>query len=53
VTVARFDILMAHAAGCRSIGVAWGYGGADALTAAGAHAVAHTPEELATLLGLD
>jgi phosphoglycolate phosphatase len=34
-----FDVAMAHAAGCRAIGVTWGYHAADTLAGAGAHAV--------------
>jgi len=41
---------MAVAAGVRAIGVAWGYHEADELFAAGADAVAHTPDELKGLL---
>jgi phosphoglycolate phosphatase len=45
-----YDIEMAKAAGCRAIGVAWGYHAADELLAAGAEAVAQTPEHLGELL---
>lgn len=45
-----FDIDMAQAAGVRAIGVDWGYHTADELFAAGAAAVARTPEELGDLL---
>lgn len=45
-----YDIAMAVAAGVRAIGVAWGYHEADELFAAGADAVAHTPDELKDLL---
>lgn len=45
-----FDIAMARAAGCRAIGVAWGYHTAEELLAAGAEAVAETPAELEKLI---
>jgi phosphoglycolate phosphatase len=45
-----FDIDMAAAAGCRALGVAWGYHTPEELLAAGAEAVAATPEELGDLL---
>ncbi len=45
-----YDIEMAQAAGCRAIGVAWGYHDPAELLAAGAVAVAGTPEELEELL---
>jgi len=45
-----YDIEMAQAAGCRAIGVAWGYHDPEELLAAGAAAVARTPEELEELL---
>jgi phosphoglycolate phosphatase len=45
-----YDIAMAVSAGVRAIGVAWGYHAADELLAAGAAAVAETPEELGDLL---
>jgi len=41
-----FDILMAHNAGMRAIGVTWGYQSADELHDAGAHAVAVDMEQL-------
>lgn len=44
-----YDIRMAHAAGVRAIGVAWGYHEAEELFAAGADAVAAHPDELARL----
>ena len=37
-----YDIEMARAAGCRAIGVAWGYHAPEELLAAGAEAVAQT-----------
>jgi phosphoglycolate phosphatase len=47
-----FDVEMAHAAGCRAVGVTWGYGGAETLRAAGAHhLVADAAALQATLLG--
>ena len=45
-----YDIDMARAAGCRAIGVAWGYHAPEELLAAGAEAVAATPAELGDLL---
>jgi phosphoglycolate phosphatase len=45
-----FDIEMARAAGCRAIGVAWGYGGAETLEAAGAHYLAEAAAHLRALL---
>lgn len=41
-----YDIEAGLAAGCRAIGVAWGYHAPEELLAAGALAVAQTPEEL-------
>jgi phosphoglycolate phosphatase len=45
-----FDIAMARAAGCRAIGVAWGYHAPDELLAAGAEEVARTAAELEELI---
>jgi len=45
-----FDMAMARAAGCRALGVAWGYHAPDELIAAGAEAVAATPAELEELI---
>jgi phosphoglycolate phosphatase len=45
-----YDIEMARAAGCRAIGVAWGYHEPAELLAAGAEAVAETPTHLGELL---
>ena len=45
-----YDIEMALAAGCRAIGVAWGYHEAAELLAAGAEAVAETPAHLGEML---
>ena len=45
-----FDISMAVAAGVRPIGVAWGYHTPAELLAAGAEAVAQTPQQLAEML---
>ncbi len=45
-----YDIQMALAAGTRAIGVAWGYHEAAELLAAGAEAVAQTPEELESFI---
>jgi phosphoglycolate phosphatase len=45
-----YDIEMGRAAGARAIGVAWGYHDPAELLAAGAEAVAQTPEHLEELL---
>ena len=45
-----YDIAMARAAGCRALGVAWGYHAPEELLAAGAEAVARTPAELEELI---
>jgi phosphoglycolate phosphatase len=45
-----FDMAMARSAGCRAIGVAWGYHAPDELLEAGAEAVAHTTHELEELI---
>jgi len=45
-----YDIEMAVAAGCRAIGVAWGYHEPAELIAAGAEAVAATPAQLGEML---
>jgi phosphoglycolate phosphatase len=45
-----YDIEMALAAGCRALGVAWGYHAPDELLAAGAQAVAETPSHLWEML---
>ena len=45
-----YDIEMARAAGCRAIGVAWGYHAPEELLAAGAEAVAQTAAELREML---
>jgi phosphoglycolate phosphatase len=45
-----YDIEMGNAAGCRTIGVAWGYHAADELRACGADLVVHTVEDLALAL---
>ena len=44
------DIEGARHHGMRNIGVLWGFGGREELQAAGAHALAATPDELVTLL---
>ncbi len=46
----KFDILGAKAHGIPAIGVSWGYGEAADMEAAGAAAIAHSMEELMTLL---
>jgi phosphoglycolate phosphatase len=45
-----FDMAMARTAGCRALGVAWGYHASDELMAAGAEAVARTAAELEELI---
>ena len=45
-----YDIEMARAAGCRALGVAWGYHAPDELAAAGAEAVAQDAAELQEML---
>jgi len=45
-----YDIEMGRAAGCRALGVAWGYHDPAELLAAGAEAVAETPEHLGEML---
>jgi phosphoglycolate phosphatase len=45
-----YDMAMARAAGCRALGVAWGYHSPRELIAAGAEAVAQTPAQLEELL---
>jgi phosphoglycolate phosphatase len=45
-----YDINMGIAAGCRTIGVAWGYHTAEELIACGAHTVVHSISELAQVL---
>lgn len=46
----KFDILGAASHGIPAIGVAWGYGETADMEAAGAAAIAHSPEELLELL---
>lgn len=46
----KFDVLGAAAHGIPTIGVSWGYGAAAEMENAGAKAIAHTAEELLTLL---
>ena len=41
-----FDVLMARAAGCRPIGVGWGYGGRESLVGAGAELVVESVDQL-------
>ncbi len=45
-----FDVIGAAAHQIPSIGVSWGYGDVNEMLAAGACAIAHTPEELGELL---
>jgi phosphoglycolate phosphatase len=45
-----YDMAMAVAAGCRALGVAWGYHAPSELLAAGAEAIAQTPAELEELI---
>jgi phosphoglycolate phosphatase len=44
------DVEAAHAAGMRSCAVAWGETGAERLRAAGAHVIAHRPEDILHLV---
>lgn len=46
----KYDILGAAAHGIPAIGVSWGYGNVSEMEAAGASAIAHSPEQLLTLL---
>lgn len=46
-----YDIHMGKAAGCRTIGVNWGYHPVDELRGAGADAIAESMDELEALLG--
>lgn len=46
----KFDVLGAAAHGIPAIGVSWGYGEIADMEAAGASAIAHSPEELLQLL---
>lgn len=46
----KFDVLGAAAHGIPAIGVSWGYGKVSDMEAAGAAAIAHSPEELLELL---
>ena len=48
-----FDMVMARAAGCRAIGVSWGYHPVASLWAAGAEAVIDRFDDLAAVVGLD
>lgn len=47
---AIYDMMMAKAAGAMAIGVSWGYGGVDALKAAGADAIVYSPAEILALI---
>ncbi|MGE8262706.1 MAG: HAD hydrolase-like protein, partial [Stenotrophomonas sp.] len=46
----RMDIEGARHHGLRNIGVLWGFGGAEELTAAGAAHLAQAPDDLLTLI---
>ncbi len=46
----KFDVLGAKAHGIPAIGVAWGYGDVEEMKAAGAVAIAQTPQQLLALL---
>lgn len=46
----HYDVIGAAAHGIPTIGVAWGYGRAADMEKAGAMAIAHSPQELLTLL---
>ena len=48
-----FDVIGAAAHGIPTIGVSWGYGDVADINAAGAIAIAHTPEELSRLLNVE
>ena len=49
----EFDVIAAARNGIRSVGVTWGYGSAEELTAAGAAALCDSPDGLAgAVLGL-
>jgi phosphoglycolate phosphatase len=45
-----YDMAMARAAGCRAVGVTWGYHSQDDLRDAGADAIAHRPADLLAIL---
>ena len=45
-----YDVIGARAHGIDTIGVTWGYGQADAMVAAGAVALADSPQDLHRLL---
>lgn len=46
----KFDVIGAAAHGIPTIGVSWGYGTVSDMRSAGAAAIAHTPQELYSLL---
>lgn len=46
----EFDMVMGRAAGCRAIGVSWGYHPVDRIRAGGAEAIAGSFEELEAML---
>ena len=46
----KYDVIGANAHGIPTIGVSWGYGDIEEMRAAGAVAIANTPEELLELL---
>lgn len=46
----KFDVIGAAAHGIPTIGVSWGYGTVSDLRSAGAAAIAHTPQELYSLI---
>lgn len=46
----KFDVIGAAAHGIPTIGVSWGYGTVSDLRSAGAAAIAHTPQELYSLV---
>ena len=46
----RFDVVAAHQHGLTSIGVTWGYGSADELSAAGASVLVDSPRQLGELV---
>lgn len=49
----EIDIETARAAGCVAVGVAWGFRDPSALSAAGAHHVCYSTDELRHVLGLE
>ncbi|MBO6047839.1 MAG: HAD hydrolase-like protein [Erysipelotrichaceae bacterium] len=46
----QYDVIGANSLGIKTIGVSWGFGTIEEMEAAGAVAIAHTPEELYNLI---